>query len=135
MDNVLRLVSEVNENKPLWAKNASARMKELDIKYLDLLGVFEVKTAGSVGHYLKGRTQPKIESLPKLAAKLNLTMDELFADESTSKTIKFVDNSESYLTKALTIVVRSSTCSNEDIRTFFSVYENMGATNIIQASL
>lgn len=63
--------------RPTWAINATATMNEQGIAQNSLTKVFDVDTAGAVGHYFNGRREPTIEQLQRLAKHLGVTIDRL----------------------------------------------------------
>lgn len=60
-----------------WYARAKKRMKEKGVTQEDLIALFGVATRGAVGHYLNGRREPSPLSLPKLADRLEMSLDEL----------------------------------------------------------
>lgn len=62
-----------------WYDRAKDRMSRLDppVRQEDLMPVFGVTTRGAVGHYLRGRREPSVTALVKLADRLGMSLDEL----------------------------------------------------------
>ena len=122
-------------SKPAWAVNAERKMKKIGLQQTDLLKVFEVKTAGAIGHYFNGRREPSINSLLKLAETLNMSLSELVLGRAEEhSTIQFSENDSPHLTSALTLLVRTSDFSAIDAATFIKIVESIGADNIIKAT-
>lgn len=60
-----------------WIINARRRMKELNVRQLDLMPVLGVTTRGAIGHYLTGRRDLTGEQMHALARFLGLSVEEL----------------------------------------------------------
>lgn len=81
-----RIISPMKKDKdtgvtpPRWALIAKSLMAEQGIIQEDLKDVFDVGSRGAVGHYLKGRRQPSIEHIVRLAKRLGVTTSELVGE-------------------------------------------------------
>ena len=60
-----------------WIINVRRRMRELDVRQLDLMPVLGVTTRGAVGHYLTGRRDLTGDQMHALAQFLGMTVEEL----------------------------------------------------------
>ena len=122
-------------SKPVWAVNAAKQMKKIGLQQTALLEVFNVKTAGAIGHYFNGRREPSLDSLLKLAETLNMSISELVLGKTEeSSTLKFSDNDAPHLTSALTLLVRTNNITAIEAATFIKIFETIGSENIIKAT-
>ncbi len=71
---------EGNTGVPVWANIARALMKEQGVTQDELKSTFQVKSRGSVGHYLSGRREPSINQLMRLARYLGITTSQLIGE-------------------------------------------------------
>lgn len=64
-----------------WVQRAVGRMRDLGLRQEDLKATLGVKTRGAVGHYFRERRQLSAQQAAALAAKLGMSIDELFSDD------------------------------------------------------
>lgn len=115
---------------PNWLSKVKYLMKEQGIKQKDLMGIFGVKTQGGVSHYFSGRkvaSDAQLESLAKLfGVDVSLLISEPVRDNKHS-----IDAQA--LTEAFKTLARLDDLSDEEIVSFFRVYEKMGENRIAEA--
>jgi transcriptional regulator with XRE-family HTH domain len=119
--------------KPIWAINAENKMKFLGLTQRDLLDVFEVKTSGAIGHYFSGRREPDIYGIMRLAEMLNIPLLVLLGINDQAELNATNVKSGRNLTDAFRILSRVAGLNENEIKVFFTVYEKIGADNIIKA--
>lgn len=76
-------MNDDNENlviQPRWAVIATGLMRDKGLTQEDIKDVFGVTTRGAVGHYMRGRREPSVDQLIKLARKLGVTLSELVGE-------------------------------------------------------
>lgn len=66
--------------QPQWARIAEGLMKDQNLTQEALIDTFQVTTRGSVGHYFKGRRQPTIDQIMRLAKRLGVTTSQLVGE-------------------------------------------------------
>ena len=118
--------------KPQWAINARAKMKAIGLTQTKLLDIFEVTTAGAVGHYFNGVREPKIDHIISLALRLDIPISELLGVSEGEYNLKKGD--EVHLTDALRFLSGTVDLKESEIWTFFNVYQKIGVANIIKAT-
>jgi transcriptional regulator with XRE-family HTH domain len=128
--NVIRLNSDMA--KPQWAINAKDKMKAKGLTQAKLLDLFEVTTAGAVGHYFNGVREPKVQHMISLAEKLDVPIAELLGVSEGEYSLKQSD--ETHLTDALRFLSSTVDLKESEICNFFHVYQKIGAKNIIKAT-
>lgn len=64
-----------------WVQRAVGRMRDLGLRQEDLKETLGVKTRGAVGHYFRERRQLSAQQAAALAARLGMSIDELFSDD------------------------------------------------------
>ncbi|HHZ71243.1 MAG TPA: XRE family transcriptional regulator [Methylococcaceae bacterium] len=121
------------DNSPVWANNAKAKMTSMNLKYKDILHLFDVTTTDAIGHYFNGRREPNISNLLSLADFLNISTDELFLDNTKlqeRKTFKGGAN----LMDALKILLKLSDISDQDLVCTLNTIDKVGTDNIMEAA-
>lgn len=121
------------DKTPVWAANAKDRMNQLNLKYADILHVFNVRTTDAIGHYFNGRREPGIDGLLSLASFLHMSNDQLFMDseelESNGKL-----NDADHLLDTFKILLRLNKVNDEDCIVVLNTIDKLGTRNIIEAS-
>lgn len=63
-----------------WYEKARLALKAKGIRYLDLAAVLGC-TEGAVGHYLRGRREPTVDTLRIIAEQAGLSLSEMVGDD------------------------------------------------------
>jgi transcriptional regulator with XRE-family HTH domain len=63
-----------------WYEKARLALKAKGIRYIDLAAVLGC-TEGAVGHYLRGRREPTVETLRTIAEQAGLSLSEMVGDD------------------------------------------------------
>lgn len=63
-----------------WYEKARLALKRKGIRYIDLAAVLGC-TEGAVGHYLRGRREPTVETLRIIAEQAGLSLSEMVGDD------------------------------------------------------
>jgi transcriptional regulator with XRE-family HTH domain len=63
-----------------WYEKARLALKAKGIRYLDLAAVIGC-TEGAVGHYLRGRREPTVETLRIIAEQAGLSLSDMVGDD------------------------------------------------------
>ena len=119
-------------NKPEWTKLVELRMKELNLLQADLVNIFEVKTAGAIGHYFNGRREPSMKGMVKLAKLIDIPLTKLLGLDEPLTKIEFSDSE--HITNAIKILSRSADLTPDELSHFFNAFEKIGARNILAAA-
>ena len=117
---------------PEWANNAKAKMDSLNLKYKDILHLFDVSTTDAIGHYFNGRREPNIANILSLAVFLNISTEELFLSSEQFQERNRFSNGDS-LMDALKILLRQNNVNDQDSICLLNTVDKIGTKNIIEA--
>lgn len=104
---------DANKNpvKPRWAVIAESLMEAQGVTQEDLIKTFQVTTRGAVGHYMRGRREPSIEQIARLASKLGVTVSQLIGEiplapdhsdrQEISRLLEQIDSADMPLLRAM----------------------------------
>ena len=109
-------------------------MKTIGLTQAKLIDLFEVTTAGAVGHYFNGVREPKIDHIIALSEVLDMPIAELLGVSESEGQYHLKESDETHLTDALRFLCGVLDIKESEIISFFNVYQKIGAKNIIKAT-
>ena len=90
-----------------------------------LIDLFEVTTAGAVGHYFNGVREPKIDHIIALSEVLDMPIAELLGVSESEGQYHLKESDETHLTDALRFLCGVLDIKESEIISFFNVYQKI----------